>query len=107
MVLDGTASPLVEAQVGRGYAHLAGHELHSLIRKLATPARETASPRVELQHQREPQPRRTALARDQLLLVIQERPVLDELIEIQRSGYGRTSLRGALRSGSPEPVPTR
>jgi hypothetical protein len=38
VVLNGTASPLIKAQVGRGYAHLAGHELHSLIRKLATPA---------------------------------------------------------------------
>lgn len=107
VVLDGTAGPLIEAQVGRGDAYLAGHELHSLVRKLTTPAREPASPRVELQQQREPEPRRPALARDQLLLVIQQRPVPDELIEIQRSGHGRTSSRGTLRSYSPEPVPTR
>jgi hypothetical protein len=45
---------------------------------------------VELQQQRKPEPGRPALARDQHPLVIQQRPVLDHLIEIQRSRHGRS-----------------
>jgi hypothetical protein len=83
VVLDRAPGPLVKAQFGRVHPDLAGDELDSFVGQLAATAREPADPRVDLQQQREPQPGRAPLARDQRLLVIQQRPVLDKLIEIQ------------------------
>jgi hypothetical protein len=88
VVLDRAASPLVEPELGRLDTDVPGHELDRLARELAAAARKPAGPDVELQQQREPEPGRPTLARDQHPLVIQQRPVLDQLIEIQRSRHG-------------------
>jgi hypothetical protein len=104
VVLDRAARPLVQPEHALIDANLPSHELDRFARYLATAARKPAGPNVELQQQREPEPRRPALARDQLSLVIQQRPMLDQLIEIQRSRHNRTSCRTRPQAqGRPSP----
>ncbi len=103
VVLDRAASPLVKTHVTRLHADLAGHILDSLVRHLATTPWEPAHLGEELQQHREAKPRRPALASDQLSLVIQQCPVLDELIEIQRPGHGQTSWPRVPGTNSPRP----
>jgi len=83
VVLDRAASPLVEAHVARLHADLPSHILHGFVRQLGPAPREPTHLSEKLQHHREAEPRRPTLASDQLPLVIQQRPVLDELAEIQ------------------------
>lgn len=108
VVLDSAARPLVETQLRHRNLHLQGHELHGLARQLRSAAGKPAVLRIELQEDGEAQPRRTALAGHKHLLVLQQRPVLDQLIQFQRgTGHSRRSpLRGLTHrsrtaSGSP------
>jgi hypothetical protein len=82
-------SELVESELGRLDTDLPVHELDRLAWKIAAAARKPAGPDGELQQQREPEVGRPALARDHVPLVVQQRPVPDQLIEIQRSRHGR------------------
>jgi hypothetical protein len=105
VVLDRPAGPLVEGQLVRVHVDLPGHELDRLARQLPAAAREPAHPRVELQQKCEPQPCRTSLASDQLPLVVQQRPVLNQLVQIHRSGHGRSSCRTPARRAAPSNRP--
>jgi hypothetical protein len=84
VILNRAARPLVKAQVPGRHLHLTGHEVHRLLRQLRAAARKPTRPRIKLQQQRKTQPRRTTLAGHQLLLILQHRPVLDELIHFHR-----------------------
>jgi hypothetical protein len=84
--LDRPPRELVASEVdGRG-PHLAGDELDHLTRQVAVAVREAAVTAVELQHQREHEPRRAALARDQLPLAVKQRPMLDQLVQLKPLG---------------------
>ncbi len=82
VVLDRAASPFIEPEVGCWHADLACDERHRLVIQFAPAAREPARPGVELQQQRESQPGRPPLPRHQLPLVIQQGPVLDQLVQV-------------------------
>jgi hypothetical protein len=82
VVFDCAARPFVEPEVGCWHADLAGDERHRLVVQLGAAAREPARLGIELQHQSEAQPGRPALPRDELPLVIQQSPVLDQLVQV-------------------------
>lgn len=77
--------------------HVRGHQDRRLLRDKADrvigqrtpPPREPTVLKVELQQQYEPQPGRTTLARHQDLLVIQQCPLLDQLVEFDRPIHER------------------
>jgi hypothetical protein len=98
VVLDRPPGPVVQTKLRGRHLDLPGNVVDDLVSELCTPARESAMPRVELQQQREPQPRRTALARHQLQLVLQHRPVLDKLVHPHR-----LPTHGAKSSPNPQP----
>jgi len=58
--------------------------VHCLLRQLRAAPRKPARPRVELQQQRETQPRRATLAGHQLLFILKHSPVLDQLVHFNR-----------------------
>jgi hypothetical protein len=66
-------------------------------------------PIVELQDQREPEPGSAALARHEVLLVVQQRPVLDKFIQIHRPATAADPLphpgRYAALPTQPRPKP--
>lgn len=110
VVLDRPAAPLIPVQFGRRHPHLPGDELHRLARQLCPAPGRPAVLRVELQQHREAQSRRTALAEHERLLVPQQRPVLDQVVQVQRgTGRGRrSSFRGITpRSCTTPDSPTR
>ena len=82
VVLGRVPGPLIETKVGGGDAGLPGDELHRVVGQLRPPAREPAGACVELQQQREPQPGRPALPGGQLPLIVEQRPVLDQLVQV-------------------------
>jgi hypothetical protein len=84
VVLDRAARPFVEPEVGGWHADLAGDERDRVVVQLGPAAREPARPGVELQQQREPQPCRPALPGDQVLLVLQQGPVVDQLVQVHQ-----------------------
>ena len=84
VVFDRAARPLVESEIGGRHADLAGDERDRVVIQLGPAAREPARPGVELQQQREPQPGRPALHGDQLPLVLQQGPVVDQLVQVHQ-----------------------
>jgi hypothetical protein len=76
--------PFVEPQVRRRNLHLPGNELNHLVRQLRPALGKPPVLREELQQQRETQPRRPPLPRDQILIVRQHRPALDKLVKPKR-----------------------
>ena len=84
VILNRAARPLVKAQITDRHLHLAGNEVHRLLRQLRTAPGKPARPCVELQQQRETQLRRAALASHQLLLILEHSPVLDQLVHPDR-----------------------
>jgi len=101
VILDRAPGPLIEPQVNRLDTDLLGDERHRLIRQLPAAAGKPAAADVELQQQHEPQPGRPALAGHQLALVIEQDPVLDQLLEIHRPSHGRPSFRRRTITDSP------
>lgn len=103
VVLDRAAGPLVEAQLLGRDLDLASDELDRLGGQLAAAPREPALLGIELQQQREPQARRGPFAGDQVLLVVDQRPVLDQVIKTQghqgpfegSSSTGKEPARGS------------
>ncbi|MDT0543025.1 hypothetical protein RND15_09860 [Streptomyces sp. DSM 41529] len=90
VVLDRTARPVVGLQLRGGNLRLPGDELHGLTGQLCPVPGKPAVLRVELQQHSEAQSRHTALAGHERLLVLQQRPVLDQLVQVQRStGHDR------------------
>ena len=84
MTLDRPTRPLVHADVhGRGL-QLPSDELDRGIGHLRAPGWKSAVERVVLQQQREAKPRATVLRIDERPLVVEHRPVLDKLIQIDR-----------------------
>jgi hypothetical protein len=84
MTLDRTTRPLIRTQIRGVDPQLPSDELDRRSGKVRRLAREAAVTRVVLQQQREAQPRRAVLGVDQRPLVIEHRPVLHELIQIDR-----------------------
>jgi hypothetical protein len=82
MELHRPARPLVQAKLGCHHTDLTRHEGNDLVRQLGPAARKPAMPAVELQQQCEAQPRRATLTGDQVLLVCQQRPALNQLINL-------------------------
>jgi len=82
VVLERASGPFIETQVGGGDADLPGDELHRVVGQRGPAAREPASTCVELQQQREPQPGRPALPGGQLPLVVEQGPVVDQLVQV-------------------------
>ena len=82
MMLDRAPRPLIRTELRRRDLHLARDKLHDRARQIPAGRREPAVPRIELQQQREAQPRRATLARYQRPLVIEHRPMLNEVIQI-------------------------
>jgi hypothetical protein len=82
VVVERVPGSLIETKVGGGDAGLPGDELHRVAGQLRPPAREPAGAWVELQQQREPQPGRPALPGGQLPLIVEQRPVLDQLVQV-------------------------
>lgn len=58
--------------------------LHDLVGQLRTPSREPPVPRIELQQDREAEPGGASLPGDQLMFLVQDRPVLDQLVDVHR-----------------------
>lgn len=71
-----------EPQVRGIHAQLTSHEPNDAIDELTTAARESSMPAVVLQQQREPQRGRTPRSRQQLPILIQQGPELDQLINV-------------------------
>src|SRR5664279_1089899 len=68
--------------------------------ELTTAARESSMPAVVLQQQREPQRSRTPLSRQQLPILIQQGPELDQLINVNLGWlHARQSLPDPTMSG--------
>lgn len=84
VVFDGAAGPLVEADVRRRDLDLPRDEADGLVRELRPARGEPPMLGEELQQDRKAQARRPALPGDQLPLVIQHRPALDELVQPKR-----------------------
>jgi hypothetical protein len=76
--------PFVEPQVRRRNLHLPGNELNRLVRQLRPALGKPPVLGEELQQQRETQPRRPPLPRDQILIVRQHRPALNKLVKPKR-----------------------
>jgi hypothetical protein len=85
MELDRAARPFVELDFRGRDLDLGRHEAHHLVREIRATAGEAAVPGVELQQQSEARLRRSALAGDHLPLVVQQCPMLDQLIQIDRT----------------------
>nr|WP_208764829.1 hypothetical protein [Streptomyces brevispora] len=110
VVLDRAARPVVGLQLRGRNPHLTGDELHGLTGRLCPVPGKPAVLRIELQQHGEAQSRRTALAGHEHLLVLQQRPVLDEFIQVQRSaGHDRRSSSQSFthRSRTAPDSPTR
>ena len=97
MMLDRAPRPLVRTELARRDLHLPGDELHNGVRQIRVSRREAAVTRVELQQQREAKPRRAALARNQRPLIVEHRPMLDEVIQIDRRRRHGPSLTAPRR----------
>lgn len=82
VVLHRPTAPLIRVQLGRRYLYLPGDELHHLTRQLEPTPGKPAVLRVELQQHSEAQPRRTTLTRNERLLVLQQSPVLNQLLNL-------------------------
>jgi len=81
-------------------AQLTSHEPNDAIDELTTAARESSMPAVVLQQQREPQRSRTPLSRQQLPILIQQGPELDQLINVNLGWlHARQSLPDPTMSG--------
>ena len=100
VVLDCAASPFVEPEVGCRDADLAGDERDRLVVQLGPAAGEPAGPGVELQQHREPEPGRPALPGDQLPLVVEQRPVLDQLVQVHLHHRAFIDPRPTIARGS-------
>jgi hypothetical protein len=98
---DRAASPLVETQIGGSDLNLAGDELDHLVEQVCTTAGEPAMLPVEPKKQRETQSRRPTLPGDQSPLTVQQRPMLNQILDIERS---QSHTRG---SSSPPATDTR
>jgi len=81
VILDRAARPLVGLHLRAVRAHLASDECHGRIRHVGPRPRETAMPAVVLQQQREAQRGRLALAGQQLAVLVEQRPELNQLVD--------------------------
>jgi hypothetical protein len=81
VVLDRAARPLVKPEVGRWHPDLPGDERDRVVIQLGPAPREPARLGVELQQQREPQPGRPALPGDQFPFVLEQGPLVDQLVQ--------------------------
>jgi hypothetical protein len=88
MPLDRAPVPVVQPELGRRHLHLVGDEPDHPVGQLGSAARETAELDVVLEQQREPEEPGTTLAREQGALVVQNRPVLNQLVELDRWIHG-------------------
>jgi hypothetical protein len=61
---------------------------------------EAAVAGIELQHQRERQPAGAALPRDQLVIPLEQRPVLDQLVQVERAQWSSRKAPTAVRNGT-------
>jgi hypothetical protein len=64
--------------------HLSGDELDHLPRQIPVAIRKPPVAGVELQHHRERQPGGATLAGDQLVIAVEQRPVLDQLVQVKQ-----------------------
>jgi len=81
VVAIGPTRPLIGAEVRCRHPHLVRDETDRGIRHLRLVTWEAAVLDIELQQQDETEPGCTPLPRRQTLLVIQQRPVLNQLID--------------------------
>ena len=81
VVLDLPARKVVGADLHRRHLDLSCEVLDRVVGKLEAAAREAALPAEELQHRREPEPRRPGLVAQQLPFAIVEREVLDDVVK--------------------------
>jgi hypothetical protein len=82
VVLGRAPGPLIKPQVGCWDADLLGDERDRVVIQLRPAARKLARPGVERQDQGEAESRRPALPGDQLPLIVEQRPVLDQLVQV-------------------------
>jgi hypothetical protein len=85
----GAAVPVEQPQVTSRELHLPHDKLNRLVRQFTTPEREPPVPGEELQPHRQRQPRRPGLPGHQHPLVLDQRPVLDQLVFVQRTRHSR------------------
>ena len=83
VVLDGAARELVARRLLGRHLDLARDELDHLTRQVTVAVWEAAVAGIELQHQRERQPAGAALPRDQLVIAVEQRPVLNQLVQVE------------------------
>lgn len=91
MKLHRPARPLIQPKFGGRHSYLSRYEGDHLVRQFRSATRKPAMPAVELQQQREAQPGRTTLPGNQRLLIRQQRPALNQLIDLNRLHRRHTS----------------
>ena len=96
MTLDRAARPLVGADICGRDLQLPRDELDCGMGQLRAVGREPTVARVVLQQQREAKPRASVLRVDERPLVVEHRPVLDKLIQINRRSRGHGPSLSAL-----------
>ena len=84
MTLDRATRPLVHADVHHRGLQLPSDEVDRGIGQLRAPGWKSAVARVVLQQQRKAKPRRTVLRVNERPLVVEHRPVLNKLVQIDR-----------------------
>ena len=87
VVLDGPSSPLVKTEIRSGHGNPAGHEGHYRIGEVRSAPRKPTVAAVVLQQQSEPQRRSVPLPRQQRPVLIQQRPELDQLVQVSRCRF--------------------
>ena len=85
--LSRPAFPVEQPKIGGRHLHLRGDPADSLIGQLRAPCREAALHDEELQPQRQPQPRRPGPASQQVKLIADQCPVLDQLVFVQHTRH--------------------
>ncbi len=79
---DRPTRPVVRGELLRSHLHLLSHVRHRRRRDLLCALREPGLHLEELQQQREPQPVRPGLVPQPLLVVVQQRPDLDQVLRL-------------------------
>ena len=85
--LSRPAFPVEQPKIGGRHLHLRGDPADSLIGQFRAPCREAALHDEELQPQRQPQLRRPGPASQQIKLIADQCPVLDQLVFVQHTRH--------------------
>ncbi len=98
VVLDLPSRKVVRADLHRRHLDLSCEVLDRVIREFEAAAWEAALPADELQHRREPEPRRPGLVAQRLPFALVEREVLDDVVEADLATRRRAPCAGHIVS---------